>query len=92
MYFISQGWVVIRFSEEQIIKYSSSCVDFVIFVLNKITSDKRLSEYNNSNIIENNPRWTFEQAKEFDLQKILPVYEKLYQKVIDNCASTPFQQ
>ncbi len=33
-----------------------------------------------------------EQAKEFDLQKILPVYEKLYQKVIDNCASTPFQQ
>lgn len=74
LYFISQGWVVIRFSEEQIVKYSSSCVDFVLFVLNKITLDKRLSECNNSNIIENNPRWTFEQAKEFEAQKYREKY------------------
>jgi hypothetical protein len=39
-YFESNGWVVIRFAEEQIIKETEKCVDFVVYVVEAIVKDK----------------------------------------------------
>lgn len=65
IYFTRQGWVVLRFSEEQVIKSTDDCIKYVASILKKITHvnifDSLLEGFQ---IVESN-RWTYNQSLEF---------------------------
>lgn len=61
--FINSLWIVIRFSEEQIIKYPQSCCKTIAEVISNITGDNSILEpFINTSILEYDPRWTYEEA------------------------------
>ncbi len=60
-----RGWIVIRFSEEQIVRYPESCCKFIGETINKITYDPFiLDSFDKIQDIKKVKRWTEEEAKE----------------------------
>ena len=57
-YFLDQNWVVIRFSENQIINNTQGCLNLIDKVVNAILQ-KRVPENNN---LPPEKRWTYEEA------------------------------
>lgn len=68
LYFVSQGWIVIRFSEEQVFKNTMDCMKYVTHILKKITADARFDDLLENFTAEYSPRWDFEKAKEYAIE------------------------
>ena len=64
LYFIRQGWVVIRFSEEQVIKSTEYCIKYIAYILKKITEEELFVSLLKDFKIEESDRWTYNQAVE----------------------------
>lgn len=64
LYFIRQGWVVIRFSEEQVIKSTEYCIKYIANILKKITEEELFISLLEDFKIEESDRWTYNQAVE----------------------------
>lgn len=64
LYFISQGWVVVRFSEEQVFSKRTECVKYVALVLTKIISDNTFDTLLTDFKPEFSVRWSYDKAKE----------------------------
>lgn len=83
LYFISQGWVVIRLSEEQVATNVDNCVNYILSVLKQLTKDEAFFGLEIEPIIEKTPRWTYDQAKELEVQKHREHYLKIDFESID---------
>jgi hypothetical protein len=62
-FFTNRHWIVIRFSEEQVVKYPDSCVKEICKVIKQITGDSLPCSLANVNDLEPIPRWTTEEAR-----------------------------
>lgn len=71
-YFIDNGWIVIRFAEEQIVKYPDSCCQIIKNVINNISelgdSDHEI------NLLIPIKRWTKEEAHKMAFKRIRNSY------------------
>lgn len=69
LYFISQGWVVIRFSEEQVYKTADHCVAYIANILKEITKESVFDELIATHELDEQERWSFEKAQELEREK-----------------------
>ena len=96
LYFMSQGWVVIRFSEEQIYKTTDHCVAYIASILKEITKESVFDELVATLALEEQERWSYDKAKELEQEKYRESYlniEAIRQFEEDMTASidsTPF--
>lgn len=65
VYFTRQGWVVLRFSEEQVIKNTEYCIKYVASILKKITEEEIFHSLLEDFQVEESDRWDYNQAIEF---------------------------
>jgi len=64
-HFKSRGWVVVRFSEEQVVRYPKSCCKSVAEVVAKVTGNTSiLSRFANGSDVPPVRRWTQEEAQQ----------------------------
>lgn len=96
LYFISQGWVVVRFSEEQVYKETNHCVQYIANVLKKITSDTVFDALIANFEVNEQDRWTYDGAKELEAQKYRESYLNIEASTTtedddDAIDSTPFE-
>jgi very-short-patch-repair endonuclease len=80
-FFISNNWVVIRFSEKQVVKYPYRCCKVIAQAIAKVTGDYTFrSRLQNTPDLPVEPMWNIKQAKKWaklDYRKTyLPVYKK----------------
>jgi very-short-patch-repair endonuclease len=80
-FFTSNNWVVIRFSEKQVVKYPYRCCKVIAKAIAKITGDYTfLSRLQNTPDLPIEPMWNIKQAKKWaklDYRKTyLPIYKK----------------
>lgn len=62
-FFLQSGWIVIRFSEYQIITSTDDCIATIAGVAAKINENRQLIELvNRSNRLKPDPRWTAKEA------------------------------
>ena len=62
-FFTHRSWIVIRFAEEQVVKYPDRCVKEICKVINQFTEESIPSSLANVNDLEPIPRWTTEDAE-----------------------------
>lgn len=64
-YFLKRGWFVIRFSEEQAVKYPESCCKFIGQLLFKLTFNfNYISEYTETPNLPEMPMWSSSQSRD----------------------------
>lgn len=64
-FFLSRGWVVVRFSEEQVVCHTESCCKEVAKIIAHITGDSNvLRPFSSVKDLPRLPRWTEEEAEE----------------------------
>ena len=65
-FFTKNNWVVIRFSEKQVVKYPYPCCKVIAQVIAKVSGDFTfLSQLNNVPSLPPEPMWTIKQAKKW---------------------------
>ena len=65
-FFTNNNWVVIRFSEKQVVKYPYRCCKVIAQVIAKVSGDFTfLSQLNNVPSLPPEPMWTIKQAKKW---------------------------
>ncbi|MEI6379303.1 MAG: hypothetical protein WCO81_00225 [Cyanobacteriota bacterium ELA615] len=70
-FFLEQNWLVIRFAEEQIIKYPHSCCKVVAQEIVKITGDDSLMlRFKNIAALKTVSQWTYAQAIDMAAKKV----------------------
>ncbi len=80
-FFTSNNWVVVRFSEKQVVKYPYRCCKVIASVIARITADYTfLDRLQNVPNLPIEPMWNIKQAKKWaklDYRKTyLPIYQK----------------
>jgi hypothetical protein len=74
-FFIERGWTVIRFSEEQIVKYPESCCEIIAKTIADISrEDSILSQFKKVIPMPKIKQWTYEEADEMAMKE----YRKTY--------------
>ena len=64
-FFTNKGWIVIRFSEEQVICYPQSCCKTIAQVIAQITGDNSLlNQFANTPELQQQRQWTEQEAVE----------------------------
>ncbi|WP_024547023.1 hypothetical protein [Picosynechococcus sp. NKBG15041c] len=63
-FFLNKGWVVIRFSEEQVARYPASCAKTIAQVVEQLTQEPLPRSLTNIKDLRLQPRWTTEEARE----------------------------
>lgn len=62
-FFLDKGWIVIRFSEEQVVRYPKSCCKAIAKVIAKVLGDKSvLSQFRNVEDLPTIRQWTESEA------------------------------
>ena len=65
-FFTNNNWVVIRFSEKQVVKYPYRCCKVIAQVIARVSGDFTfLSQLNNVPSLPPEPMWTIKQAKKW---------------------------
>jgi hypothetical protein len=64
VFFVERDWIVIRFSEQQIVKETDKCVDFILDIVKNIFQPG----YSNIRLPKEHKRWTLGNA--LDIQRI----------------------
>jgi very-short-patch-repair endonuclease len=81
-YFLSKGWGIIRFSEEQIVKYPNICCHLISIYLGHVTGKNIWGEgFQNTIQIPLIPTWTKEEAIKMSEINYRNVYLHLLQKI-----------
>lgn len=70
-YFLDNGWVVIRFTEKQIVENCEEVNNFVKFVLWVLSGDNR---FKSENRLEEVNRWSYEDALKWEGERYREVY------------------
>ncbi len=96
LYFISQGWVVVRFSEEQVYKETKQCVQYIANVLKNITNDAVFDALVADFEENEQDRWSYERVKELEAEKYRESYLNIeaityIQDDDDALDNTPFE-
>lgn len=74
-FFLRKGWIVIRFSEEQIAKYPKSCIKAIATVISEITNDTSiLTPFKNIPDLQPVKHWTEAEAIEMYSQRFRDTY------------------
>jgi len=74
-HFNSRGWVVIRFSKEQVVRYPESCCKAIAGVIAKVGGDSTiLKQFASVSDVQVIRRWTKKQAKQMALGKYRDKY------------------
>lgn len=75
IFFLDRGWIIIRFSEEQIVRYPDSCcktvAQTIAYLLN---NDSILSQFRNVPSLSPMKQWTYQEAEEMAMAQ----YRKTY--------------
>jgi hypothetical protein len=74
LFFTESGWIVIRFTEKQIHKYSNKCIDFIVNVINSIHGD----DFNSKPKCEIEPQWNENQSIQWQLNH----YREKYLEIV----------
>ncbi|QHT66720.1 hypothetical protein GXP67_08635 [Rhodocytophaga rosea] len=74
-YFIKHNWIVIRFAEEQIVKYPDECCKYIAKIVSELISNNQFLQKMNavSYLLEVN-HWTYEEAKEMAINNYRDKY------------------
>jgi very-short-patch-repair endonuclease len=80
-FFTSNNWVVVRFSEKQVVKYPYRCCKVIAKAIAKVTGDYTfLSRLQNTPDLPVEPMWNIKQAQKWASsnyrQTYLPIYRK----------------
>lgn len=63
-FFLTGNWIVVRFSEEQVVRYPESCCKELASVIATVTGIERyLLKFENVPTLPLKPQWTFRQAR-----------------------------
>lgn len=74
-FFCSNNWIVIRFAEEQIVRYPLGCCRVIAQILYQTTGDRRfLTQLETVRELPLIPRWTTQQAEAMARQKVRQNY------------------
>jgi hypothetical protein len=74
-FFIESNWIVIRFSEAQIVLHPHSCCKTIAALVSRIIgSNKFLREFENVPDLKPTPKWTKRQAKRMAKQRVRDRY------------------
>lgn len=80
-FFTSNNWVVIRFSEKQVVKYPYSCCKFIASVLARVAGDcSYLNQLKNITYLPSEPMWNIKQAKKWAKANYRKTYLPIYWK------------
>jgi hypothetical protein len=74
LYFVSQGWVVIRFSEKQVVENTADCIKYVAYILKKITGELIFETFIELYKPEYAQRWSYLQAEEYAIENYREKY------------------
>ena len=70
LFFTESGWIVIRFTEKQVHRYSSHCIDFIVNVINSIHGN----DFNSKPKCEIEPQWNENQSTQWQLNRYREKY------------------
>lgn len=74
-FFVEHNWIVVRFSEEQVVRYPRRCCKVIAHVLSEVCDDQgAFSELKNTPELPKMARWTIKEAKRMAKQN----YRKTY--------------
>ena len=80
-FFTSNNWVVIRFSEKQVVKYPYSCCKFIALVLARVAGDLTyLNQLGEIADLPSEPMWNIKQAKKWAKANYRKTYLPTYRK------------
>jgi len=81
-FFSDRGWLVLRFSEEQVVRYPDSCCKFLAHVVSKFVEEIDLSAFDSVPDLASQPQWTLGEAREMLLRDYRKTYLHLLPKWI----------
>lgn len=73
-YFNVNGWVVIRFAEEQVFRFPKSCGKFISQVVDSLISSKYSEAFLDEPDLKSIKKWTFEEAEIMAIQNYRESY------------------
>jgi hypothetical protein len=73
-FFLRSGWIILRFSEHQIVTNPSGCIAVITRVAAKLVGNKQLSELDLLNNLKPERQWTVEEAKMLEKKKFRESY------------------
>jgi len=77
-FFLLNNWIVVRFSEEQVVRYPESCCKEIALVIRRVTGiEKYVHDLADATSLGPSPMWTSRQAKKMAKAKVRDKYFKL---------------
>ncbi len=77
-FFLKNNWIVVRFSEEQVVRYPESCCKEIALVIRRVTGiEKYVHDLADATSLAISPMWTSRQAKKMAKAKIRDRYLRL---------------
>ena len=73
-YLLQRGWIVLRFSEYQIVHYPDSCCKTIAAVLNRLGVDVYLEAFSNVGDLSEDATWTSGSVKQMIARKYREIY------------------
>lgn len=76
-FFVEHNWIVVRFSEEQVVRYPRSCCQIIAQILAQVCGDMgALSNLKNTPSLPKMPMWSIKQARKLAKQNYRQSYLK----------------
>lgn len=74
-FFLNNNWIVVRFSEEQVVRYPASCCKEIALVIRRVTGiEKYVHDLAEATSLAISPMWTSRQAKKMAKAKVRDKY------------------
>jgi len=74
-FFLNNNWIVVRFSEEQVVRYPESCCKEIALVIRRVTGiEKYVHDLADAASLAPSPMWTSRQAKKMAKAKVRDKY------------------
>jgi len=81
-FFSDRSWLILRFSEEQVVRYPDSCYKFLAQVVSKFVEEIDLSAFDSIPDLASQPQWTLGESREMLLRDYRQTYLHLLPKRI----------
>jgi len=77
-FFLNNNWIVVRFSEEQVVRYPESCCKEIALVIRRVTGiEKYVHDLTDATSLAISPMWTSRQALKMAKAKVRDKYLRL---------------
>jgi hypothetical protein len=74
-FFLNNNWIVVRFSEEQVVRYPESCCKEIALVIRRVTGiEKYVHDLTDATSLGISPMWTSRQALKMAKAKVRDKY------------------